>query len=296
MRTVKTDIRDLAVWLNHASMVLGAAGIATPRFDAERLAAYVLGVPWSQMARQPRGVAMHSAPALDGGVWTKLEAVLARRVGGEPLAYIEGSRGFYGLELACGPGVLVPRPETETLVDVALELLDGVAKPIVVDLGTGTGAIALAIGTQRPDAEVVATDVSDAALAYARRNAESLGVDVWLSSGDLFDAVPRDLRERIDLIVSNPPYVRVGTDLPADVKAEPAIALFAGTDGMDVVRRIVAGAPDWLSQDGAFALEIGDGEQATSVRELIPGAVVRADYSGRPRVVWARSDDDGRRT
>ncbi len=107
--------------------------------------------------------------------------------------------------------------------------------------------------------------------------------------GDLFDALPQELRGAFDLVVSNPPYVRLGAELPADVRAEPDIALFAGVDGLDVIRRILDEAPAWLNADGAIALEIGDHEQAAAVRDRLPGATIRDDLNGRPRVVWARS-------
>ena len=271
--------QGLRLWLGGASARLGAAGVMTPRFDAERLAAYALGVSWSDLVQR-------LDEPLDDPTLSTLERVLARRAGGEPLAYIERVRGFYGLDLVCGPGVLVPRPETETVVDVALELIAGVTNPVVVDIGTGTGAIALAIASQRSDAEVVATDISDDALAYARANANALGLDVWFAPGDLFDAVPSELRGRVDLVVSNPPYVRDGTDLPPDVRAEPAMALFAGPDGTDVLNRILANAKAWLKPGGgAIVLEIGDEEQA----RMVTGGEVRTDITGRPRVVWARS-------
>lgn len=264
-------------WLNAACARLGADGAATPRYDAERLAAFAMGIGWSDLV-------LRLDDPIDDATVRALDGLLERRAAGEPLAYIEGSRGFYGLELACGPGVLVPRPETETVVDVALEVISDVRDPVVVDIGTGTGAIALAIASQRPDAEVIATDVSEEALAFARANASALGLDVWFACGDLFDAVPESLHGCVDLLVSNPPYVRAGADLPADVLAEPAIALFAGTDGADVLRRIVDGAPGWLKPGAAIVLEIGDASQA----DVLPGGAVREDLTGRPRVIWAR--------
>lgn len=265
-------------WLHTATQRLGRAGIATPRYDAERLAAFALGVRWSDLMSR-----VDDDRNFDTSVRRTLERVLARREAGEPLAYIEGVRGFYGLDLACGRGVLVPRPETETVVDVALELLDGIDAPVVVDIGTGTGAIALAIASKRADAEIVATDISEEALAYARQNARALALDVWFAAGDLYDAVPHPLRGRVDLIVSNPPYVREGTELPPDVRAEPPLAVFAGPDGTDVLERIVAGSRDWLKPRGAIVLEIGDAAQA----DVLTGAEVRDDLTGRPRVVWA---------
>lgn len=265
------------MWVGGAAQRLGAAGVMTPRFDAERLAAHALGVSWSDLM-------VRLDQPLDLATLRTLDRVLERREAGEPLAYIEGVRGFYGLELRCGPGVLVPRPETETVVDVALELIGEVRAPVVVDIGTGTGAIALAIASTRPDAEIVATDISGEALAYARDNAKTLHLDVWFARGDLFEAVPDELRGGIDLVVSNPPYVRTGAELPPDVRAEPDIALIGGPDGADVLRRIVAGADGWLKPGGALVLEIGEQEQA----RLLPGGEFRNDLTGRPRAVWNR--------
>jgi release factor glutamine methyltransferase len=268
----------LGRWIFQASKRLADSGHAAPRFDAERLAAHVLGVSWSDL-----WIDEMSKP-LDGTTTAALDAVLRRRLAGEPLAYIQGSRVFYGLELECGPGVLVPRPETETLVDVGLELIAGITTPVVVDIGTGSGAIALAIASKRTDAEVIATDVSEEALAFARRNGASLGIDVWFAAGDLFEAVPDEVRGRVDLLVSNPPYVPEGAGVPTDVRSEPSVAVFGGEIGNDVLERIVAAAPQWLRPGGALAMEIGEGYQA----DVLPGAEVRKDHTDRPRVIWRR--------
>jgi release factor glutamine methyltransferase len=269
--TVRTlTLRD---WLRDATAELEQAGVDTPRHDAERLACHVLGMQWGQLFS--RADECVDEPALTD--------VLRRRVGGEPLAYIEGSRGFYGLELACGPGVLVPRPETEVLVDVALELIAGMEAPTIVDIGTGTGAVAIAIATHRGDARVVGTDIDETALAYAQRNVDAIGVDVPLFVGDLLDALPASHKGHVDLIVSNPPYIAEGTTVPADVLAEPHHALFAGADGNHVLRRLAAGAPGWLRRGGRLAVEIGEPRQAS----VLPDAEVRNDLTGRPRVAWA---------
>ncbi len=267
----------LRVRLREATAQLTAAAIASPRHDAERLAAHALDVRWSGLWASADAPMNERADA-------RLAELVRRRCGGEPLAYILGTAVFYGLELECGPGVLVPRPETETLVDVALELIDSKDDPIVVDLGCGSGAIALAIATHRDDAIVVGTDISEAALAYARRNVSRLDAQVPLLAGDLFDALDRELRGAIDLVVSNPPYVPSGTPLPADVRAEPACALFAGPRGDEILARIVSEAPAWLRTGGALAVEIGETGQAA----VLPGAELRADFTGRPRVAWAR--------
>jgi release factor glutamine methyltransferase len=267
---------SLSEWIARAASRLHATRAASPRADAERLAAHALGVSWSELwTRMESEVDAQS-----------LDAVLVRRLSGEPLAYIEGSVVFHGIEIACGPGVLAPRPETETLVDVALELIDGVESPIVCDIGTGSGAVAVAVAAGRPDARVIATDISKRAIVWAERNAHGRGIE--LRHGDLFAAIPGGLRGRIDLVVSNPPYVPDGADLPDDVMAEPHEALFAGPSGTDVLRRLAAETPAWLAPNGALAAEVGTPEQAKWFCELVGGRIV-ADQTGRPRVVWMRS-------
>jgi len=235
-----------------------------PRHEAEALEAFVRGVSWSELwSRRDE--------SFDEQLY---DSLVARRVDGEPLAYIIGSTNFYGIDIACGRGVLVPRPETEILVDVALALIADVASPKVIDIGTGTGCIALAIAAHRPDATVFATESSDEALAWARRNLE--GSRVRLVRGDLFADCPR-----ADLVVSNPPYVALDAELPPDVRREPAEALFGGRDGNAVLDRIV----DGLAGHGAVALEVGTPEQAAHVASRLPDATVHEDLTGRPRVV-----------
>lgn len=217
--------------------------------------------------------------------------LLQRRVGGEPLQYILGSAEFYGLELAVGPGVLIPRPETERLVDFALEFCaSGVA---VCDLCTGSGGIALALANQRPRlAAAYATDLSAEALGYARGNAERLGLAVTFLQGDLFAPLPAG--SRFAVVTANPPYVSAGAyeTLPAEVKDhEPRLALWAGHDGLAVVRRIARESPRFLIPGGVVLCEIS-AEQGAAARRLFAGAgfdpvAVRQDYSGRDRVVVA---------
>jgi release factor glutamine methyltransferase len=199
------------------------------------------------------------------------------------MAYIVGSVVFWGREIACGPGALVPRPETETLVDVALELIADTNEPVVYDAGTGTGCIAVAVAGARPDAEVWASDVSADALAWAKRNASAHAVDIRLVHGDLIESMPR---RGIDLVVSNPPYVAEGAELPPDVLREPHEALFAGPRGDEVLRRLALGAP----ADAAIAVEVGTPEQAQLMVSLLSprgSTGVRRDHTDRPRVVWA---------
>jgi release factor glutamine methyltransferase len=272
MQRAKAGHRTLREAVGAATAELERAGVASPRHDAERLAALAVGTTWS-------------------GLWTlmddglpsgRLEELVRRRGSGEPLAYIQGSTVFCGLEMACGPGVLVPRPETEVLVEVASELIEPLNSPLVVDVGTGSGAIAVALSQRRPDARIYGTDSSEVALQFAVANAARHGCDIDFRIGDLTEPLPSSIRGRVDLLVSNPPYVPNGAELPADVRAEPAEALFAGPSGDEVLRRIVTLAPRCLKQGGALALEIGEERQAG----VLEGANLRRDLTGRGRVIW----------
>ncbi len=268
-------------WLREAAEVLKCAGFESARKEAELLGAHVLGVSW-------------------GDLWTRLkepihadslDALLERRRSGEPLAYITGSVVFAGVELACGPGALVPRPETETLVDTALELIADSQAPVVVDIGTGTGAIAIAIAMRHPEATVWATDDFVDAIRYAEVNARRHAPSVRVVRGDLYSALPDELRGSCDLIVSNPPYVPEGAEVAPDVRREPSQAVFAGPVGDEVLRRLARGANEWASPDGCVAFEIGDEGQAEAVADELRGFTaveIRRDHSDRPRVVWSK--------
>ncbi len=271
MIRAKTTLADA---LREGAERLARSGSDAPRQEAERLAAHALGMRWGDLfTRLREHFDMHA-----------FDALVDRRVAHEPLAYILGTAEFYGIVLQCGPGVLVPRPETERLVETALDAIADRERPVVVDLGTGTGAIAVAIKTKRPDADVWATEVAPGALVWAKRNAGS----VHLVEGDLFSPLPQELRGSVDLVVSNPPYIPDGTALPPDVEAEPPEALFAGPDGLRVIRRIVDEASDWLRPGGTIALEVGTPEQAASVASMLPEGKVFEDLTGRPRVVSSR--------
>jgi len=232
----------------------------------------------------------------------RLDAWLARRAAGEPVQYITGRAAFRGLDLAVNPGVLVPRPETEGLVEAVLAVLRAEAKhwrmPRVLDLGTGSGAIALAIAAEWPAAVVTASDASEVALATARENARALGLEsrVRFAHGDWFGAIGGD--ERFEAIVSNPPYVATGEWdlLPADVRSfEPPQALFSGASGLEALREIVDDAPLHLVAGGLLALELAEA-RATEVAGWLEGAhdwsgvTLLDDLSGRPRVLLARRE------
>lgn len=216
-----------------------------------------------------------------------------RRISGEPLQYLTGIAGFRRLDIAVGPGVFVPRPETEVLVDHVLgRLPEG---GTLVDLGTGSGAIALAIADERPDARVVATEASADALRWAAVNKERLSSRVELLEGDLFAPLPADLQGNIDVVVSNPPYIADDerTALPSDVlDHEPHIALFSGTDGTSIIERIVEDAPTWLRRGGWLLIEISPHLQTVVPRLLrsagFEGTEIHPDLADRPRVVEGR--------
>jgi release factor glutamine methyltransferase len=283
--SLRADQATLADCVRDGEAKLHDAGIDSPRHDAERLFAHALGVSWGELwARLPEPVEATTRDAF--------EDMVRRRVEGEPLGYILGSVVFFGMEIGCGPGVLVPRPETETLVEVALELIADRSAPTVVDIGTGTGAVAIAIARSRPDARIVGSDISAEALLHAARNTQRLGVDVTLTRGDLFDAVPSTLRGRLELIVSNPPYIPDDVVLPSDVAAEPVTALRAGPRGDEILFKIVDGSIEALAPDGALAVEIGAPGQAAAIearmRNVFSAVGVRTDHTCRPRVVWGR--------
>ncbi len=269
--------------LGAASDALAAAGVATPRLDAELLLAEATGLDRAALAASPeRGVEAAAARAFG--------AMVRRRVGREPVAYILGRRGFRHLELGCDPRALVPRPETELLVEVALE-----RRPrTVLDVGTGTGAIALAVADELPATEVVAIDTSPAALALARENAAALG----LAGRVTFELGSLPAPRAFDLVLANLPYVadRDWPGLPPEITGhEPREALLGGDDGLDPIRSLLAAlAPGSSSraaglEAAAVALEVGAG-QAEDVGALVAAAgfdpvAIRPDLAGIDRVV-----------
>ena len=265
------------------------------RTDAEELVSRLLGLGRGEVHIQRERPLAEAERA-------RLEAWLARRVAGEPVQYITGRAAFRGLDLAVNPAVLVPRPETEGLVEAVLAALRAEAsrwsKPRVLDLGTGSGAIALAIASEWPAAIVSACDSSEMALATARANADALGLGdrVRFARGDWFDAIGGD--ERFEVIVSNPPYVATGEWdlLPADVRGyEPEQALFSGATGLEALREIVDESPRHLVGGGLLALELAE-MRAAEVAAWLEGAhdwsgvTLVDDLAGRPRVLLARRE------
>jgi release factor glutamine methyltransferase len=221
------------------------------------------------------------------------QRMAALRASGHPLQYVTGIAAFRHLELRVGPGVFIPRPETEMVAQRAIELLRPTGT--VVEPGTGSGAIALAIATERRDARVIATDSSERALGYARLNTEVVGARVALLCCDLLDALSPRLRRAVDLIVCNPPYVPPDERglLARDVfEHEPHEALFSSGRGLDVIRRLVVAAREWLRPGGWLVFEIGD-RQGPSVRGLLEdhgyeAAEVSRDLTGRERIAEGR--------
>lgn len=215
----------------------------------------------------------------------------ARRAAGEPLQYITGLAGFRHLELEVGPGVFIPRPETELVAERAMELAPHGGK--LVELGTGSGAIALACAHERPDLEIWATEVSPEAHDWAVRNRDRLRLKAEIVRGDLFEGLPAPIQGAVDVIVSNPPYVPEGFNLPRTVADhEPHVALFASDDGLQVIVTLVNEARRWLRPGGWLVLEIGE-VQRSAVRRILEGAgysdvEVRLDMSDRPRIAEAR--------
>ena len=257
-------------------------GLATPRLDAELLVAHVLGLPRVQLYVQfDRPLAAEEL--------TAIRDLIKRRQAGECVAYLVGKKEFWGLELAVDARVLVPRPDTETLVEEARDRLNDTINPTVADVATGSGAVALALAKLRPDAHLFASDVSPGALEVARGNGERLGLPVVFLEGDL-DA-PLAAHAPFALITANLPYIPSGelAGLPADVRSEPALALDGGPDGLALVRRLVAAAPALLAAGGALALEIGAGQAAATAALLTAAGFAdvrtRRDLGGVERVV-----------
>jgi release factor glutamine methyltransferase len=256
-------------------------------FEAEVLLRHVLGCSRADLFSN---FERKLEPAKRG----KFRELVERRFRGEPLQYVTGSQAFRGLELLVGPGVLIPRPETELVAERALELIEPLTAPKVVDLGTGSGAIALSIASERGDSRVWATEISPEAIAWARKNLEVAGIqNVVLCEGDLF-ALPEELRGEIDLVVANPPYLSEAEldRAPAEVRDhEPRVATISGLTGLEVPARVVEQSLDWLRPGGWLVMEISPGQSGWVQSFLEPryGEVqVRLDLAGLPRIAEGR--------
>lgn len=280
VRRIADHIRETAQRLENTSQ--------TPRVDAEYLVALAAGISRPSLLAR-----LHACLALPD-----LDTLVERRQRHEPIAYILGEWEFYGIELEVAPPALVPRPETEHLVEVGVRFLRAGGDPAAraLDLCTGTGCVAIALASEVPGIALAATEINDTTLALAARNVSRhrLGDRIALHQGDLFDALPPRCVDRFDLIVSNPPYVSEAdyATLAPDIRDwEDPSALLGGADGLDLVRRIVREAPAWLRSGGMVALEIGD-EQAPGVMALLReagyrGIAVTRDLAGIDRIVSA---------
>lgn len=283
------DTVPLRTLLNEAAETLAAAGIQDPTVDAELLAGHVLGA--SRGSVQAKAVMDARVPAAEA---SRLREVVRRRADREPLQHITGRAPFRSLELLVGPGVFVPRPETELLAGLAVEALRSSAEqqPIGIDLGTGSGAIALAMATEVPHARIAAVERSSAAYVWARRNVEETGANVELVQGDLADAFP-ELEGRAAVVASNPPYVPDDA-IPRDPEVrlfDPAAALYGGEDGLDVVRVISRRALSLLRPGGLVAIEHGE-FQGEAVRDILDAdgwhaTATHVDLTLRDRVTTA---------
>lgn len=281
--------QPLRLAIIEAERLLTEAGVDSPRADAELLAAHVLKVDRGKLVM---------TPLVDPPVVEELRRLVARRARRVPLQHITGSAAIGAISVDVGDGVFVPRPETELLLRWGLTFLTGVRAPVVVDLCTGSGALALALANARPDARVHALELDPGALAWARRNANARALagdpPVRLHAGDVGDrGVLGDLDGQVDLVLCNPPYVPAGTEVPPEVRDhDPAVAVFADEDGLAVIRKVVNCAIRLLRPGGGFAVEHDDshGESVPALlagRRLLTAVEAHRDLAGRPRFVTA---------
>jgi release factor glutamine methyltransferase len=284
--------RTIAEALGDAARLLRAAGVREARREAGSLLAHALG-------RDRAYLFTHDEERLAGPESSAFLGLVERRASGEPLQYVTGRQEFYGLDFEVTPDVLIPRPETELLVEAALEVLRGRAAPLVCDVGTGSGCIAVALLHERADARALALDISAAALRVARRNAERHGVSPRMETllSDCFEALRDGGRAgaRFPLVVSNPPYIAEGelAGLQREVRDhEPRAALTPGGDGLSVIRRLVSEAPGFLEPGGHLLFEIGFGQHEQVAALPDPNVWtplgIRPDLQGIPRVVALR--------
>ena len=269
--------------LRRAADYLDRHGVQSPHATAEVLLIHVLRTDRAGLYTRTQG--------LDAREARMFGRAICQRCTGTPVQHLTGEQAFRRLVLEVRPGVFVPRPETEVLVEHALDALGGLEGPVVVDTGTGTGAIALAIKDECPGAKVFATDRSPESVELAAANAERLGLDVTVLEGDLLQPLPADLRGWVDLIVSNPPYVPPEDlyDLPAEVRGDPPLAL---VDDGTIYERLAGESLRWLRTGGTLAVEIDarrGADVAEALRRDFVDVLVETDLAGRDRVVVARA-------
>ena len=277
--------KSIAGAVFEAAAILRRAGIAEAQRDARSLLSYAIG-------RNPSYTFTHGDDLLTKEEAAKFCAFIAQRAAREPLQYITGHQEFFKLDFEVTPDVLIPRPETELIVEGALELLKDVSAPLFADIGTGSGCIAISLLHELPTARAIATDISSAALALAQKNAQRHGVSdrLRLVESDCFSGV--DSSEPFSLIASNPPYVadRELESLPPEVRNhEPHSALVCGPDGLAVIHRLLIQAPEFLCANGHFLFEMGFG-QSENIKQLIDPQTwdlreIRQDLQDIPRTV-----------
>lgn len=293
-----TDESDGTPWrsfYDEARARLDSAGVDSPQVDARRIVEEASGCEPGEF------VLMLDKPAMKRGV-VHFDAMLQRRLAGEPLQYVLGRWGFRTLDLAVDRRVLIPRPETEQVAELALAELHRLGEdrnsppPLAADLGTGSGCIGLSLAAEHRTVHVICTDTSGDAVAAARANLAGLGhrgTRVRISQGDWFDALPADRRGEFDVIISNPPYIGEAETIPPVVREwEPTDALFAGPSGFEAAEVLIAGAPQWLRSGGALVLELGETQldHAVTLAEH-HGYVeisVHRDLADRDRALFAR--------
>jgi release factor glutamine methyltransferase len=271
--------------LDDACTRLAAAGVGSPRNDAELLLAHVLGIERS---------GLRTAGSVDDEAASRFADLIRRRADREPLQYLTGEAPFRFALLEVGPGVFIPRPETELLIDAVLPVLRRSATPLAIDLCAGSGALAVAMAGECGPAHVVAVERSPSALTWLRRNAEGTGIEIV--AGDVSDpGLLGDRRGRADVVVSNPPYVPSASVVAAEVAHDPAEAVYAGPDGLAVIPAVIATAARLLRAGGVLAME-HDESHAAAVLELLAtedwtDAAGHRDLTGRPRFVTAVRQD-----
>jgi release factor glutamine methyltransferase len=288
--TGRSGRQSLRAAVMTATKELAAAGVPSPQVDAEELAAHLVGVPRTRLG-------LH--PLVDTAVLQAYQALVRQRAERIPLQYLTGLAAMGPITVQVGPGVFVPRPESEVLVDWAVRAIADVPSPVVVDLCTGTGAIALAIAAARPDAIVHAVERAPGALAWARRNADLHAAaghtPILLRGGDVIDErLLADLDGTVDLVTANPPYVPDGTPVEPEVgEHDPPEAVFAGPDGLELIRPLISVAAGLLKPGGVLAIEhdAGQGESVPALlaaRRVLADVQDHPDLAGRPRFVTAR--------
>lgn len=282
----------IAEAINRAARQISEAGIPTARLDAELLLRHILG-------KDRAWIITHGNDSLDEGQNAFFEETVRRRATREPLQYIIGKQEFWGLDFIVTPNVLIPRPETELVVEAAIKAAEGYASPIIIDLCTGSGCIAVSLAKELPKGRIFAMDQSEKALEVARRNAQNHDVSdrIRFLEGDLFGPLTElDVRSKVDIITANPPYVKSGDldGLQSEVRDyEPEMALVAGPEGTEIAERLIRTATEYLRENGVLIMEMGLGQAESLMRMVGETGAYKApevlkDLAGIERVIVAK--------